>query len=401
MNKKKLVLIFDYLDTVHLYKDVTSLISYPDNITYSESQIYTCSKHYFNNQFLPYKILQFKFPIFETIYLRIKVFNQLNSGDILFLYHGGFNNYFLAFLTKLYKPNVKTILKLDLDDFNCHRLLKKNNFIEKFKFILRSYLGKSFDIYLTETLYTYHKLKQIKPYKKSILLLPNGINAINEYSWDIKKEKIIVVSGRIGAIQKNHELVLNAFASIKHYNGFKLFFIGTVTPNFLIYFNELLCIYPHLSKNVVFTGNIDDRQILYNYYKKASIICFSSFYEGFSIAMLESLYYGCYLLSTDLAVANDLSFGNKFGKIIEINKELLDLFDKKNISNNIKYLQSNHKEILNSKWFCNSVLSYSKALEDVISNFNINEKNSILCSKEIYKNYNIKKISTTFNTYLI
>ena len=122
-------------------------------------------------------------------------------------------------------------------------------------------------------------------------------------------------------------LILEAFAANKYLQNYKLYFIGPVEKEFQNYFNRLCVLNPTLKENVLLVGNIENREELYQYYKRAKFICFSSFYEGFSIAMIEAVYFGCYLISTDLAVAKDLTCEGKYGKIVTINKSLLDIME--------------------------------------------------------------------------
>lgn len=396
MNKNKLYLVFDNLQTVHLSKDVGELISGSAGSTCFDALIVTSTVSQIANTYHSINIVNLKGVSLSRISIRFFVLSKIKSGDYLLLYHGGLKNYIFAFIIKCIKPKVKIILKLDFNDLIVQRFIHASGLIEKFKSVLRKRLGEFIDLYIIETQKSFDLLKKLSPFKSSIYLIPNGINAIKAYSWDVIKEDLIVVVGRIGASEKNHELLLKAFSTAKNLQGYTLYFVGPVEANFKRFYEDLCHVNPTLKDLVYFTGNIDKKEDLYQYYKRAKIVAFSSYYEGFSIAMIEAMYFGCYLISTDLAVAYDLTLNGTYGKIVPINCQLLTKMEKDGVMDYVKYIHTNQGEISHSSWFENSVDLYAKTLDEVISHefdFSNARENSL----RIFNEYNWPKIRRVFN----
>jgi glycosyltransferase involved in cell wall biosynthesis len=396
MPENNLFLVFDNLKDEHLSKDVGELISDSDGTTFRLSYIYTSSKNVISQTKNLTEIVNLKNSFFPRISIRLAVLLKIKAGDFLLLYHGGLVNYIFASILRLLKPQVRIIMKLDMDELTVGRIQNKSGYTEKTKYLLRKLIGSFIDVYLVETQFVYKKLSEIKPFMASVSLIPNGIKSKEAYRWDTKKEDIILVIGRIGACQKNHELLLKAFSLTKNPLGFKLYFVGPVESNFKRFYEDLCQENPKLRDIVIFTGNIQNKDELYQFYKRAKFISFSSFYEGFSIAMIEAMYFGCYLISTDLAVANDLTLNGTYGKIVPINSLLLAKMVNDGVVDFVKYIHENQAEICHSSWFENSVALFASTLDEVISHsFDIS--NARENSLRIFKEYNWIKIRSVFN----
>lgn len=396
MPDNNLFLVFDSLKEEHLAKDVGELISESNGTTFRLSYIYTSSKNDFIQTKHLTEIVNLKNSYSPRISIRLAVLLKIKAGDFLLLYHGGLINYIFANILRLLRPQVRIIMKLDMDELTVKRIQNKSGFSEMTKDLLRRFLGRNIDVFLVETHYAYNNLSIIKPFNRSVSLIPNGINAKEAYPWDTIKEDIIVVIGRIGACQKNHELLLKAFSTAKNLHGYTLYFVGPVEANFKRFYEDLCHANPTLKDLVYFTGNIDRKEDLYQYYKRAKIVAFSSYYEGFSIAMIEAMYFGCYLISTDLAVAYDLTLNGTYGKIVPINCQLLTKMEKDGVMDYVKYIHTNQGEISHSSWFENSVDLYAKILDEVISHefdFSNARENSL----RIFNEYNWPKIRRVFN----
>ncbi len=389
-------MVFDNLQTVHLSKDVGELISGSEGSTCFDALIVTSTSNRIAKTYQDIKIVNQKVGLLPMVSIRFFVLSKIKSEDYLLLYHGGLSNYILALILKSIKPRVKIILKLDFNDLIVQRFIHISGLIEKLKGLFRKLLGGSIDLYIIETQKSFDLLKKISPFKSSISLIPNGINAIKGYDWDIKKEDLIVVVGRIGATEKNHELLLKAYSTAKNLQGYKLYFVGPVEANFKRYYDDLCHAIPSLKEMVYFTGNIDNKEELYHFYKRAKIVAFSSYYEGFSIAMIEAMYFGCYLISTDLSVAYDLTLDGKYGKIVPINCQLLTIMKNGGAIDFVKYIHKNQDQISQSSWFDNSVVLFASTLDEVISS-TIDISNTRENAQRIFNEYNWTKIRRVFN----
>lgn len=111
----------------------------------------------------------------------------------------------------------------------------------------------------------------------------------NPMSTDIlenhcNKEKLILFVGRLDYSPKRLDRLLKIWSGIKDKSGWKLCVLGD-GPGRNVY--ETLAKQLGLD-DVVFFGTVDPTP----YYEKASILCVTSTYEGFSMVILEGLYHG-------------------------------------------------------------------------------------------------------------
>ncbi len=98
----------------------------------------------------------------------------------------------------------------------------------------------------------------------------------------MNKEKIIVYVGRLNREAKRPDRLLKIWGKIyKSFPDWKLIFIGDgpLRNSLEIYTKQ------HQLEHVYFTGQINPS----NYLRKASIICITSTYEGFSLVCAEAL----------------------------------------------------------------------------------------------------------------
>jgi glycosyltransferase involved in cell wall biosynthesis len=135
-----------------------------------------------------------------------------------------------------------------------------------------------------------------------------------------KKQNKILISGRIGAPEKNHEILLNVLPKL-NLKDWKVFFVGPVDKAFQSKINNYYDQFPQLKNKVVFKGEISNRIELYQQYNQSKVMCLTSEKESFGIAMAEALYFGNYLIGTDGMFAFDeLSNNEKFGVKLPFNK---------------------------------------------------------------------------------
>ncbi len=163
--------------------------------------------------------------------------------------------------------------------------------------------------------------------KKQVDYIPNCFfnytDLSIEYDYE-KKENYIITVGRIGALQKGHETLLNAFgiASASIAESWRLVLVGGVDETFNSYVDAFFAAYPHLRDRVLFTGAIHDRVALYDWYKKAKMFVLTSRWEGGTPNVVaEALNFGCTIAVTDFDAALEaINFG-KCGMHCEIDNE--------------------------------------------------------------------------------
>lgn len=161
-----------------------------------------------------------------------------------------------------------------------------------------------------------------KKWQRPIEYIPNGVyyplypEAANVRFED--KENIILTVGRLGTVQKNTLLLLYAFALtfVALKSPWKLVMVGSVTPEFQADYDDFCKRFPTLAPYISLTGNITDKQTLYQYYKKAKIFALPSRAEGGSPNVFsEAAIFGCTVITTGIDAAPDMTDNGRVGRI--------------------------------------------------------------------------------------
>ena len=213
---------------------------------------------------------------------RIKQTNRIRSilqseNSIIICFHHGISFRFI--LANLFLNN-----KLVISERNS---LSLYNHINKSKFNI-NYLSLFFVSKIFVQFNRYIK-QYPKKLHKIISVIPNFVEQhpdfINE-SKIINREKIIISIGRLES-QKNFNILIRVFYNLsKKHKGWKLFIIGNGSKkNELINLIELY----KLSEIVIIKDSTSD---IDSYYKKASIFCLLSQWEGFCNSVSEALSFG-------------------------------------------------------------------------------------------------------------
>jgi len=148
--------------------------------------------------------------------------------------------------------------------------------------------------------------------------IPNGF-----YNASIKKcekENIILTVGRIGTIQKANQILMKAFGFIaNNIPDWKVRLVGPVEPRFNEIIDSYFEAYPQLKNRVEFIGNITDKETLYAEYAKAKIFALTSVAEGGTPNVIaEALFHGCYIITSDIEAAIDITDNGNCGSIFGI-----------------------------------------------------------------------------------
>ena len=114
--------------------------------------------------------------------------------------------------------------------------------------------------------------------------------------------------------------------------------VGPISDDFKLYIDEFFEKNPELKDYITFTGNVEDRDELYRIYAESKIFCLPSRYGSFEIVFPEALYYGNYLLITDIGVGSYLNEISDFVSLVEID-------DVDDISNKLIQVIENYDEL--------------------------------------------------------
>lgn len=254
------------------------------------------------------------YPLIVNNALTGAIYILLNAKKIdwLNIYFAGRQAYYWTKLYKFLNPKGHVYLKLDMDFRSCD--LYDNNQVEREIFKKNT---EVVDIVSVES----EKVKsRIQKYsEKEILLIGNGFAKLDfKPQIDQIRENVLLTVGRLGTTQKATDILLQAFAKSADKHNWKLKLIGSVEDEFKPYIDNFYQKYPQLKSRVIFTGEIKNRELLYNEYCRAKVFVLPSRWESFGISCGEALSCGCRLIITDtVPPAKEMTNNEKYGKIIE------------------------------------------------------------------------------------
>ncbi|WP_351089098.1 glycosyltransferase family 4 protein [Shewanella sp. S1-49-MNA-CIBAN-0167] len=330
--KNYFVTVFRNLEPVHLTKDVGMIPMAMSKIQNVKSKIIYWKKGCeVENKYDDFVELV---PIVASTYLSFicKLIFILfkDKVSIVNFYHMEKTTILLTILMKLF--GIKTYIKLDIseDTVNLIELWFKNNTIKRN--VLKLFIRHASIISIEEKELKKH-LNNIDSIFSKIVYIPNSIFVETVCSNTIVKENIFLIVGRIGAFQKNHELLIEAISKLKYTNEWKFVFAGPVENEKC---TDLIKGFS-LDNQVEFVGNLS-REELFDLYARSKVFVLPSRWEGFSLALLEASYMGCYILSTRVGGVEAVTKNGELGKIIDQNDvemlayELGNIIENKNSS---------------------------------------------------------------------
>ena len=250
---------------------------------------------------------------------------KTNAPTIDVLHLIGFSKETLvyAYVYKLYNKKGICYVKCDADygmvDIDYIKNSLKRNFLKYFFNKVDFYSVESTPVLNALTNKYPNVLKGLIKFPVPCFFLPPA-----RIKSDVKKEKIILTVARIGAYQKNTELLLRAFSRLQG-EDWSLVLVGPLEN--LNFNQELLSILkksPALESRILLTGEITDREELFNWYQKSSIFCLPSRHESFGIALLEAAYFGCFPITTgikEIPAAYDITNNWEYGAQISNDNE--------------------------------------------------------------------------------
>ena len=130
----------------------------------------------------------------------------------------------------------------------------------------------------------------------------------------------MITVGRLGTIEKNNELLLNAIKDIDLEN-WKILLIGPYTEEFKKIYDKFIEQNQDKKDKVILLGSIKDRNLLYNYYNESKVFILTSRWEGFAIVYPEALRFGDYIITTNVGGARDITSNGSIGVVIDIENE--------------------------------------------------------------------------------
>lgn len=322
--KRKFLTIFYYEDIgkQHLYKDVGSIPlalakyhNWDATLAYVDFNGKIRDSHY--EKYVTLMPIKKIGSSFFSIILFLLI--HISNYDVLNFYHLVKKHLLFLIIAKCINPHIKVYVKTDMGRASLPHLYKGK--FMRFCIKILDCFGVLPELCTVETKKYLNILSKTTLYKGRIQYLPNGFWKDDQIPEDLpnKKENIILTVGRLGTISKNTELLLDSFAAISpdDRKGWDLILVGSYTQKILEKAQEMIISDPSLQENIIFTGNIDDKKRLNQYYTRAAVFCLPSRWESFGIALLEAIHHGCFPIVTDCSDAfYDMLDNGKYGNII-------------------------------------------------------------------------------------
>lgn len=251
---------------------------------------------------------------------------RARTTDILHLFHMTRESMQVAMAYKLRNPRGKVYIKLDTTvpwirewDLFDKRVSRRQRLLG---IAGRAFMAAIPALVTAESAETLEEARRIFPELGDRLrLAPNGIDddwlgRHGRMEVDATgKEDLLLVVGRIGTEQKNHEMLLEALESIAEPRGWKIAFVGPVEEAFRSRVADFLERNPRYRDRLELVGRIDDREELYSWYARAKVFCLTSRFEGFCLSLVDALHFGCHIVSTPITSLSDMTDGGRLGEV--------------------------------------------------------------------------------------
>jgi len=309
----------DSVTDTHLYKELGEIPYYMHKLYGYDSYIDDYSGTLFDsdNEFRGVHLIKYtKSSKFIPLKKIIRIFKYAKKIDLLYLLQITPDTLFKMLAYRLGGGRGKIYLKLDLGIYakDGKDLLKWENmslFLKTVHFLFKQLP----DVYTVETKRSYERLRH--SYYSDLIengklfRLPNGFDSelLDEIGITRRKvsekEKVMITVGRLGAYEKNTELLLDILSKLD-LKDWTFYLIGPIEDHFQVVIDSFYKENPSKKKNVIFTGPIYDKKELFEYYDKSRVFALTSRHEGFAFALVEAAYMKNYIVSTDVGGAEDV-----------------------------------------------------------------------------------------------
>ena len=346
----KFVHICEEFEYTWIGKDNGMIPIYAHNVLGFESEIVTCDlKEDLPEDVRGVKIVKIprwfkkmkKFAPWVMFIKRIPLYRYICKNakdiDVLMLFHVTKCSYWNAFFYKKFNPNGKVFIKADFNLGVYEKEIKKTqmkprNLREFFRkrreikeYNKRKKLVQIANLISYETREAYDKMKNsyagVSTEGRTILL-PNGYDdLLIEKNFKLKnyeeKENIFLTVGRLGTEEKNTEFLLKVLEKVD-LKDWKFFFVGSIESKFQKKIDDFFQRFPEKKENIIFTGIVKDRELLYEYYNRSKVFILPSKWESFGIVMVEAMAFNNYVLTSNTCAAKDITDAEKVGEIFSI-----------------------------------------------------------------------------------
>lgn len=213
---------------------------------------------------------------------------------------------------KQLRPDGEVILKLDANISWLEKIEYENR---EFREMLRNC-----DIITCESKRMKKYISAKWPYKIDYLLNGTPDFVKNQPAGFEEKDNVILSVGRMGTEQKATDVLLMAFReAAERIPGWKLKLVGSMEKAFQPYYESFLEKNPDLRDRIIWTGRIDDKEVLEETYRKAKIFVLTSTFEGGTPNVwAEAARNNCYMLMSDFDASAEATGFGECGKIFSV-----------------------------------------------------------------------------------
>lgn len=320
----RFVTLYPRAKNVQLVKDMGLIPYYIRTLFNEDAELVT----YKNDESYPYLdtvVKGAKVTFIKKVFGRqidgcIYLLKEAKKIDVLNIYHLNMSTFLYEIIYKLLNKKGKVYLKLDIsmEGLRTVKLHDPRGFIKHMDI-------KMADLVSCETRVIQKSLNEF--FNKEILYVTNGCvlsdddakrdtTPISKYIDEVNTDHTILTVAKFGTREKASDTLLYAFAKSADKHDYNLKIIGTVEEQFRPVIDRFFEDYPDMKKRVIFAGEIHDRELLREEYKKARVFTLPSRQESFGIVLVEAAYEGCYLVTTEATAAGyDVSDNGKYGYI--------------------------------------------------------------------------------------
>ncbi len=300
MNTEHTICCLCNISNEHLIKEIGLLLwGMKEYHGYSSSIATYNNDDYQNLKYIPGVRMEF-IPNKTNNFLRDSLsWLRLNAKrvDVLYVYHNIMSTFLRSWVYKLYNPNGKVYLKLDGCPFKKRGSLWKRP--------LYGWLMSNADCVSTEFEENAELLS--REWGRRIVHVPNPANPneLQPFRPFSQRSSTIFYAGHVQHEKGSHTL-LEAFAKIAdQIPEWTLKLAGRITEQDIV--DDFYASHPELRAQVIFTGNISDRNTITEMYRDAKIFAFPSRHESFGIALAEAMIQGCFAVTTDIPSSRTLT----------------------------------------------------------------------------------------------
>lgn len=210
-------------------------------------------------------------------------------------------------------------------------------------------------------------IEKYKIDKNKILVIYPSINfnriekeKFANFTFDKNNEKIILTIGRLTK-QKNHKLLIQSFAEVRKLINCRLIIIGNgkLKMKLLKLTNDL-----NLNNYVNFIDKVENP---YPFFYNSDVFVLPSLWEGFGIVLIEALYCGMKIVSTDcpgapkeLLSGLEMTSLSKNNDYKDLTSKIIEMLNKNKEKNNSK------KNFITNKFSLNNYIdSYLKLINNL------------------------------------